>query len=72
MSILVFLSPRARTVSSPPLKPQQRRTSAPPTAPGKPEGGRPPDAPRPRLLVSQGGRRRALQSDGILGLRWLR
>jgi hypothetical protein len=71
MSIRVFLSPRARTAGSP-LKPKQRDATTPPTIPGKPDGGEVPGALRPRLLAPHGARRRALHSDGVLGLRWLR
>jgi hypothetical protein len=71
MSIRVFLSPRARTAVSP-LKPKQHDATNPPTTPGKSAGGEVPEALRPRLLAPQGVRRRALHSDGVLGLRWLR
>jgi hypothetical protein len=71
MSIRVFLSPRVRTTVSS-LKPRQRDATTPPTTPGKPDGSDVPGAVRPRLLAPHGARRRALHSDGVLGLRWLR
>jgi hypothetical protein len=71
MSIRVFLSPRARVAVSP-LRPRQRDATTSPTTSGRPHGGEVPGALRPRLLAPQGVRRRALHSDGVLGLRWLR